>query len=422
MRVLVVGAGGREHALVWQLRGGQTAAQVYAAPGNPCIAPIARCLPIDPSDILRLAASASELQIDLTVVGPEAPLAAGIVDAFQAQRLRIFGPAEAAAQIESSKVFAKQLMARCDIPTAPFEVFTSPADAMSYARALNRPQVVKADGLTAGKGVVVCNDSVEAERAIFDLMVARKFGDAGSRIVIEERLTGSEASILALVGPRGVVPLLPAQDYKRAFDGDQGPNTGGMGAIVPGMVPPAVAAEVVEAIIEPALWAMEREGRPYAGVLYAGVMVTDDGPKALEFNCRFGDPETQAILPLLDSDLTEAMIDLLDGRTPSLRWKDGAAACVVLASRGYPGHAETGRPILGLDDAGGVLVFHAGTAESDGRPFTAGGRVLNVVGTGDTLEDAVDRAYTGVARIHFDGMHYRRDIGRRVSVAEEVTA
>ena len=423
MRVLIVGAGGREHALVWKLRQGQTPVQVYAAPGNPGIDSLVRCLPIDSTDIVGLRKATEELAIDLTVVGPEAPLAAGIVDAFRAGGVRIFGPTQAAAQIESSKVFAKQLMARHGIPTAPFEVFTNPADAVAYVRRLNRPQVVKADGLAAGKGVIMCEDPVEAERAIIDLMVGRKFGEAGSRVVIEERLTGFEASILALVGPRGIVPLLPARDYKRAYDGDQGPNTGGMGAIAPGAVPPAVAAEVVETILEPAVWAMEREGRPFTGVLYAGVMVTDSGPQVLEFNCRFGDPETQAILPLLESDLTEAMIDLLDGSTPSLRWRDGAAACIALASRGYPGRAETGRPIFGLDNPGPALVFHAGTAESDGRIVTAGGRVLNVVATGDTLEEAVDRAYSGVARIQFEGMQFRRDIGRRaVSVAEEVTA
>lgn len=421
MRVLVVGAGGREHALVWKLRQGRTPVQVYAAPGNPGIALLARCLPIDFTDIAGLLHAAEELEIDLTVVGPEAPLAAGIVDVFRAQGLRIFGPTQAAAQIESSKVFAKQLMARSGIPTAPFEVFTDPAKAVAYVRTLNFPQVVKADGLAAGKGVMVCEDAPQAERAIFDLMVAKKFGEAGSRIIIEERLNGDEASILALVGPGGVIPLLPAQDYKRAYDGDRGPNTGGLGAIVPGTVSPSVAADVVEAIIEPTVWAMEREDRIYTGVLYAGVMVTDDGPKVLEFNCRFGDPETQVILPLLESDLTEAMINLLDVKTPSLRWKDGAAACVVLASRGYPGSPERGQPIFGLEDPGGVLVFHAGTAASHGRIVTAGGRVLNVVATGDTLEEAVERAYSGVARIQFEGMHFRRDIGqRKVAVSEEV--
>ncbi len=400
---------------MWKLRQGQTPVHVYAAPGNPGIASLARCLPIDSTDIAGLLHAAEELEIDLTVVGPEAPLAVGIVDVFRARGLRIFGPTQAAAQIESSKVFAKQLMARHGIPTALFEVFSNPTDAVAYVRRSHRPLVVKAEGLAAGKGVAVCEGPAEAERAIVDLMVARKFGDAASRIVIEERLTGYEASILALVGPGGIVPLLPAQDYKRAYDGDLGPNTGGMGAIVPGTVPLSVAAEVVETIIEPAVWTMAGEGCPYTGVLYAGVIVTDDGPKALEFNCRFGDPETQAILPLLETDLVEAMIDLLDGRTPSLRWEDGAAACVVLASRGYPDRLETGHPIRGLDALEDVLLFHAGTAASHGRIVTAGGRVLNVVATGDTLEEAVEHAYSGVARIQFEGMHFRSDIGKDVS-------
>ncbi|MGH2361299.1 MAG: phosphoribosylamine--glycine ligase [bacterium] len=410
---MVVGAGGREHALVWKLRQGQTPAQVYAAPGNPGIAALAQCLPIDPSNLQAFADAASELSVDLTIVGPEAPLVSGLVNIFRARGLRIFGPSQAAAEIEGSKVFAKQLMASQEIPTAPFEVFTDPAEALRYIRDAGRPFVIKADGLAAGKGVVVTEVRAEAERAVFDFMVARKFGSAGARILIEERLQGYEASVIALVGPGGIVPLLPAQDYKRALEGDRGPNTGGMGAIAPGMIPLSVAAEVVETIIEPAVAVMADEGRPYSGVLYAGVMVTDDGPKALEFNCRFGDPETQAILPLLESDLAETMVDLLDGGTPRLSWIPGSAACVVVASRGYPGPIETGHPISGLGDVDDAVVFHAGTAVSHGRLVIAGGRVLNVVGIGEKLEEAVDRAYAGVARIHFEGMHFRTDIGRR---------
>jgi phosphoribosylamine--glycine ligase len=404
---------------VWKLRQGQTPAQVYAAPGNPGIAALAQCLPIDPSNLQAFADAASELSVDLTIVGPEAPLVSGLVDIFRARGLRIFGPSQAAAEIEGSKVFAKQLMASHEIPTASFEVFTDPAETLRYIRDAGRPLVIKADGLAAGKGVVVTEVRAEAERAVFDFMVARKFGSAGARILIEERLQGYEASVIALVGPGGIVPLLPAQDYKRALEGDRGPNTGGMGAIAPGMIPLSVAAEVVETIIEPAVAVMADEGRPYSGVLYAGVMVTDDGPKALEFNCRFGDPETQAILPLLESDLAETMVDLLDGGTPRLSWIPGSAACVVVASRGYPGPIETGHPISGLGDVDNAVVFHAGTAISRGRLVTAGGRVLNVVGIGEKLEEAVDRAYAGAARIHFEGMQYRRDIGRRV-VSEEV--
>lgn len=421
MRVLVVGAGGREHALVWKLRQGQTPAQVYAAPGNPGIAALAQCLPIDPSNLQAFADAASELSVDLTIVGPEAPLVSGLVDIFRARGLQIFGPSQAAAEIEGSKVFAKQLMASHEIPTASFEVFTESSEALRYIRDAGRPLVIKADGLAAGKGVVVTEVRAEAERAVFDFMVARKFGSAGARILIEDRLQGYEASVIALVGPGGIVPLLPAQDYKRALEGDRGPNTGGLGAIAPGMIPLSVAAEVVETIIEPAVAVMADEGRPYSGVLYAGVMVTDDGPKALEFNCRFGDPETQAILPLLESDLAETIVDLLDGGTPRLSWIPGSAACVVVASRGYPGPIETGHPISGLGDVDDAIVFHAGTAISHGRLVTAGGRVLNVVGSGEKLEEAVDRAYAGAARIHFEGIHYRRDIGRRV-VSEEVIA
>jgi phosphoribosylamine--glycine ligase len=416
-----VGAGGREHALVWKLRQGQTPAQVYAAPGNPGIAALAHCLPIDSADLEALADVASELSIDLTIVGSEAPLAAGIVDLFQARQLRVFGPSRVAAQIETSKIFAKQLMARYAIPTAAFEVFDDPARAMSYARAAKLPLVVKADGLAAGKGVIIAEDRVDAERAVVDLMVTRKFGDAGSRVVIEERLEGYEASLLALVGPGGMTPLLPAQDFKRVGDRNQGPNTGGMGAITPGTISASVAADVVETIIEPTMAALAENARPFVGVLYAGVMVTRDGPKVLEFNCRFGDPETQAILPLLESDLAETMVDLLDGGTPHLSWTPGSAACVVLASRGYPGRIETGHPISALGDVDNAIVFHAGTATSKGRLVTAGGRVLNVVGVAETLAEAADRAYSALSHIHFEGMHFRRDIGRQeVPIVERV--
>jgi len=419
LRVLVVGAGGREHALVWKLRQGQTPAQVYAAPGNPGIAGLAHCLPVDSTNLQALADVASELSIDLTIIGPEVPLAAGIVDFFWGRGLRVFGPSQAAAQIEVSKVFAKQLMVHHEIPTAPFVVFTDPAEALRYVRSAGRPLVIKADGLAAGKGVVVTEDRAEAERTVFDLMVARQFGSAGERILIEECLEGYEASVLALVGPGGIVPLLPAQDYKRLHEDGRGANTGGMGAIAPGMIPPSVAAEVVETIIEPAIAAMADEDRPYTGVLYAGVMVTSDGPKVLEFNCRFGDPETQAILPLLESDLADAMFDLLDGSVPRLIWNQCAAACVVLASRGYPGSIETGDPILGVDNVEDVLVFHAGTAVSDARLVTAGGRVLNVVGAAETLADAADRVYAAISHIRFEGMHFRTDIGRS-SLVESV--
>lgn len=413
-RFLVIGAGGREHALVWKLNQDPVGPQIYAAPGNPGISTLASCLPVPPNDLAALASMAEALAIDLTVVGPEAPLASGIVDVFRAWGLRIFGPVRAAAELEASKVFAKRLMQRHGIPTAPFEVFERADEAIGYVRRANRPLVVKADGLAAGKGVVVASDPQDAEAAVIDMMVWGAHGAAGDRVVIEERLEGREVSVLAFVSGRRVFPLLPAQDYKRAHDGNRGLNTGGMGAIAPAPLSLEMVERVVNEILEPVAAAMVAEGRPYTGVLYAGVMVTADGPQVLEFNCRFGDPEAQVILPLLDGDLAEVMIDVLDGRAPELRWRNGSAACVVLASRGYPGSFEPGIPIQGLDDVpDDVLVFHAGTRGQGDAIVTAGGRVLNVVGTGSTLDEAAGRAYAGAARVSFEGKHFRTDIGSR---------
>jgi len=430
LKVLVVGSGGREHALAWRLAQG-AGIQVYAAPGNPGIASVAQCLPIPASDILGLAGAAADLGVDLTVVGPEAPLAAGITDAFTARGLRIIGPTAAAAQIEASKAFAKTLMRKRHIPSAEFAVFDTPADAVAFVRGRDTPVVVKADGLAAGKGVVVARTAEEAEAAVIDLMVRRTHGAAGMRVVIEERLEGEEASVLALVRGERVWPLMPARDYKRARDGDTGPNTGGMGAIAPAPLPPRALERAMDEIVEPVAAAMAREGRPYTGVLYAGLMLTDQGPKVLEFNCRFGDPEAQVILPLLEGSLIGALLDLVGGGQPALRWTGSAAACVVLASPGYPDRYRTGIPITGPRDVPeDVLLFHAGTAMADGELVTAGGRVLNVVGTGPTMEDAVARAYRGVACISFEGMHFRTDIGVKgdvrsstlVAVSGEVTA
>jgi len=415
LRLLVVGSGGREHALAWKVAGGAAPCNLHAAPGNPGIATLGTCHPASATDIPALAALAEDLRVDLTVVGPEAPLAAGIVDAFRARGLRIFGPTQAAARLESSKVFAKILLRAHRIPTANFQIFTTPVEALTYIRRQNRPLVVKADGLAAGKGVVVADDSHQAEQAVVDLMVRRVHGEAGRRILIEDRLEGPEVSVLAFVDGGRVFPLLPAQDYKRALDGDRGPNTGGMGAIAPARVPLAVVARIVDEILEPVASAMVEAGCPYTGVLYAGLMLTADGPQVLEFNCRFGDPEAQAILPLLDGDLADAMIACLGGGAPDLRWHDGAAVCVVAASGGYPGPAETGVPIQGLDAVPeDVLVFHAGTAARDGRIVTAGGRVLNVVGRGASLEEARAQAYDALARITFEGMEFRTDIGAAV--------
>lgn len=421
MRLLVVGSGGREHVLAWRFTRDAASHNLHAAPGNPGIASLSACHAVPATDIPALVHLAEALRPDLTVVGPEAPLAAGIVDAFRALGFRIFGPTREAARLESSKVFAKTLLRRRGIATAAFEVFTNPAEAVAYIRAQRRPLVVKADGLAAGKGVIVARDAREAEAAVLDLMVRRVHGAGGERIVVEDRLEGAEVSVLAFVSGRTVVPLLPAQDYKRAQDGGRGPNTGGMGAIAPAGAPLGDLARVVDEVLEPVAAAMVDDGRPYTGILYAGVMLTEAGPQVLEFNCRFGDPEAQVILPLLEGDLADAMAAALDGRAPDLRWSDHAAACVVLASGGYPGRHTTGVPIHGLADVpAGTLIFHAGTAVRDGQVVTAGGRVLNVVATGASVAEARDRAYAAVGAIRFDGMHYRTDIGAPDAVPETV--
>ncbi len=428
MRVLVVGAGGREHALAWKLSQDSASSHLYAAPGNPGTAELAENVPIASTDIERLVDFAEHSRIDLTVVGPEVPLAAGLVDAVKAKGLRIFGPTRAAARLEASKVFAKDLMRRHSIPTAAFEVFTSPLAATAYVQGQRRPLVIKADGLAGGKGVIVAQTPDGAQQAIEDMMIRGMFGDAGRHVVIEECLEGTEVSLLVLVGPGGVTPLIPAKDYKRALDGDHGPNTGGMGAVAPvDLVPGTDLAgilyrvpleQIMASIVEPVVAAMRREGRPYTGVLYVGLMLTVDGPKVLEFNCRFGDPEAQVILPLLESDLGEAMLAVLAGESPRLTWRSGHAVCVVPASGGYPGSHTTGHPIHGLDSLPrDVVVFQAGTRLEGSRVVTAGGRVLNVVGLGETRQQAVDRAYAGVSRIAFEGMQFRTDIGRLVTPA-----
>ncbi len=411
-KILVVGSGGREHALAWQLArdGG---AQLYAAPGNPGMASLAECLPIEPTAVSALASAAEQLHIDLTVVGPEAPLAAGLVDAFATRGLLAFGPTQRASQVEASKVFAKNLMRRARIPTAPFAVFDNPIDATAYVRRLGRPVVVKADGLAAGKGVVVARDATEALGAIDALMIRRAYGDAGARVVIEEKLDGEEVSVLAFVHGAHMWPLLPARDFKRAADADTGPNTGGMGAVAPPPLPVGVVDQIIAQILEPAAAAMAADGCPFIGVLYAGIMLTPMGPQALEFNCRFGDPETQVILPLLDAPLADVLLDVIHGREPLLRWADQSAVCVVLASGGYPGQFRTGLPISGLDTVSkDVMVFHAGTGLRAADVVTAGGRVLNIVARGASIPQASDRVYSAIQGIQFEAMQYRRDIGR----------
>jgi phosphoribosylamine---glycine ligase len=417
--ILVIGSGGREHALVWKIAQSPLVGQIYAAPGNGGTAELATNIPLAATDIDGLLSFATEKKIGLTVVGPEDPLAAGIVDRFQAAGLAIFGPSQAAAQLEASKAFAKQFMRETGIATAAYETFADFETAVAYTRQQSGKLVVKASGLAAGKGVIMCETAAQAEAALRHMMLDQSFGVAGQEVVIEEWLEGPELSLLAFCDGRTVVPMLPARDHKRAFDGDQGPNTGGMGAFAP---PPDVDTALVEAIsrtvLAPAVLGLAERGIPYVGVLYAGLMLTADGPKVLEFNCRFGDPETQVVLPMLAADLVEIMWACIDGRLhPNLvQRRPGACATVVMAAPGYPGSYPKGLPISGLATAAAldeVLVFQAGTAVNEaGQLVTSGGRVLAVTGLGAGLETAVDRAYAGVTHIHFEQAHYRTDIGR----------
>jgi phosphoribosylamine--glycine ligase len=419
MRVLVVGGGGREHALAWKLRQSPRVRELFCAPGNGGIAQVATCVPIDATDVRGLLAFAQERRIDFTVVGPEAPLSAGLVDLFADHGLRAFGASRAAAELEGSKAFAKELMRRHGIPTAAARTFTDVGQARAYVRATGAPLVVKADGLAAGKGVIICRTLAEAEAALVDIMERRLFGSAGDRVLIEEFLEGEEASFLAFTDGEAVVAMPASQDHKAVFDGDRGPNTGGMGAYSPApVVTPALEAEVMRTVMVPTVRAMAAEGRPYRGVLYAGLMITAAGIRVLEYNARFGDPEAQPVLMRMDGDLLPVLEACVDGRlaqTP-VAWLEDAAVCVVLASGGYPGAYPKGLPIDGLAEAAreeGVVVFHAGTALRDGRVVTDGGRVLGVTARGATVRAAVDRAYRAAGKISFEGMHYRRDIAYR---------
>ena len=400
MRVMVVGSGGREHALVETLAASTLQPEMYAAPGNPGISRIAQTVDIPADDLVALRDYARENEIDLTVVGPESPLIGGISEAFWEADLKVFGPSRAAARIEGSKVFAKELMRHAGVPTARYEAFDTEAAAIAYLRAhRDYPVVVKADGAAAGKGVTVARSRDEAQEAVRESFGGR-FGAAGERVVVEECLEGREASIFVITDGHDILPFLPAQDYKRAFDADEGSNTGGMGSYSPLMwMEPATYAAILEDIIRPTIHQLALIGAPYTGLLYAGVMVTETGPKALEFNCRFGDPETQVILPRLGSDLLELMLaagnEDLAGR--EVVWSADKAVCVVLASEGYPETSSSGDEITGLENIpAGVYVYHAATEERDGRFFTAGGRVLNVVGTGPSIIEARARAYAAV--------------------------
>lgn len=430
MKVLVVGKGGREHALVWKLTQSPRVERVYATPGNPGMAQMATCVPINADlditagaelqhEIARLRDFALAEGIRLTVVGPESSLAGGLVDVFHAAGLKVFGPTAAAARLESDKAFAKDLMARTGVPTAAFRTFTDSARAIAYVQEQGAPVVVKASGLAAGKGAIVCHTLTEATDAIRQLMDERVFGASGATVVVEEFMQGEEASFFVLTDGTDFVPLVSAQDHKPILEGDQGPNTGGMGAYAPAPVmTPALIEATENRIVRPVLAGMRDSGCPFQGVLYCGLMIDDSGPRVVEFNCRFGDPEAQVILPLLETDLAEVLEAACDGRLATLRIDNstGAAVCVVMASGGYPGPYEKGKAIHGIDTVDGrdgVMVFHAGTARKDGQLVTSGGRVLGVTATAPDTAAAVQRAYAAADRISFEGAYYRRDIAYR---------
>jgi len=419
MKVLVIGSGGREHALAWKLRQSARVSQVYCAPGNGGVAQEAQCLPVDLKSLPALVALAQQVMPDLTVVGPELPLTLGVVDEFTRRGWKIFGPTKAAARLEWSKSFAKEFLQRHHIPTAPFAICDSTQEVNDALSHFHMPIVVKADGLAAGKGVVICKNREEALTCAAEMLSGKMLGEAGARVVLEECLQGDELSFLVLSDGERVAPLVGAQDYKRVNDGDTGPNTGGMGAYsTPTLVDDQMRDWLVNHIARPVVTGMRAEGAEYKGVLYCGMMMTARGPMVLEFNCRFGDPETQPILMRLESDLVEALEAAIEGRTSDgdFKWSPDAAVCVVMASGGYPGSFEVGRRIMGLEDAekiSGVKVFHAGSSSRDGGYYTAGGRVLGVTARGADLQAAVSRAYEAAGKIGFEGVHYRKDIAAR---------
>ena len=419
MQVLVVGSGGREHALAWKLSQSKHVRKVYIAPGNAGTSLCGENVVIPAEDIDGLKTFALAKRIDLTVVGPELSLTLGIVDAFEAAGLKIFGPSKAASELEGSKAFSKDLMRRYNIPTAFYKKFDDYDQACDYIETHKPPYVVKADGLAAGKGVYICATAREAYSALDAMMRKKAFGSAGSKVVIEEFLTGEEASFLAITDGKTIVPLPAAQDHKAVFDNDAGPNTGGMGAYSPApVITETLAKDILDTVIHPAINALGAEGRPYAGVIYAGLMISGGKPKVLEFNCRFGDPETQPILMRLESDLFELLLAASERRLRDVTpvWSPRASVCVVMASGGYPGDYSKGSVISGLDEAAkikDVMVFHAGTAAKGGKVVTNGGRVLGVTALGDTIKDAIGRAYEAAGVISWEGAHYRKDIGRK---------
>ncbi|HBR14434.1 MAG TPA: phosphoribosylamine--glycine ligase [Candidatus Omnitrophica bacterium] len=428
MKVLIVGSGGREHALAWKIKQSPMVKELYCAPGNGGIAQISECVDIPAEDIQRLVQFAKKKAIDLTVVGPEAPLVAGIVDVFKKEGLAIFGPSQLAAQLEGSKVFAKEFMQKYDIPTAAFESFDDIREARAFLAKAEFPLVIKADGLAAGKGVMICQNMEEGEESLVQMMEDKIFQEAGRRVIIEECLKGEEVSILAISDGKNYVLLDSSQDHKRIFDDDLGPNTGGMGAYSPA---PIVDAELLrridESIIGPVIRGMKKEGAPFEGILYAGLMITIEGPKVLEFNVRFGDPETQVILPRWKNDLLEIMLACGEGRLNKvqLQWDPRPCVCVVMSSGGYPSKYETGKEILGLEKVQGKLdtmIFHAGTKKEGKKILTAGGRVLGVTALGRDILEAIERAYEVVEQIQFDRCFFRRDIGSKAMKHKGVRA
>lgn len=425
MKVMIVGGGGREHALAWKISQSKKVDKIYAAPGNAGIAEIAECVPIGVMELEKLAEFAAKEKIDLTVIGPDDSLGAGVVDAFEAKGLRVFGPRKNAAVIEASKAFSKDLMKKYNIPTAAYEVFTSADAALEYLKTSSFPTVLKADGLALGKGVLICNTYEEAVAGVKTIMQDKQFGSAGDKLVIEEFMTGREVSVLAFSDGKTIKTMTSAQDHKRAKDGDQGLNTGGMGTFSP---TPFYTKEVDEFcqkyIYQPTIDAMAAEGRPFVGVLFVGLMLTPKGPRVLEYNARFGDPETQVVLPRMKNDIVEVFEACIDGRldTIDLQFEDNAAVCVVLASNGYPEHYEKGFPIYGLEafkDKDSYFVFHAGTKLADGKVVTNGGRVLGVVAKAENLKKARAEAYAATEWISFENKYKRNDIGKAIDAAEE---
>ena len=419
MKVLVVGGGGREHALVWKIAQSPKASKIYCAPGNAGISEQATLVPIKANDLNGLLEFALKEKIDLTVVGPEEPLTKGIVDLFESKGLFIFGSSKKAAEIEGSKAFAKEMMKKYHLPTASYEIFEDPKEAKKYIRKQGVPIVVKADGLAAGKGVIVCHTVEEAIQSVERIMVEKTFGEAGNRLVVEEYLIGEEASYIAFTDGKAILPMASSQDHKPIFDGDKGPNTGGMGAYSPApVVTDEVHEKILEKILRPLIQGMGEEGRPYKGVLYAGLMIDEGHPKVLEFNARFGDPETQPVLMRMKGDIVPILEACMNGNLSGceIEWDSRASLCVVMASGGYPGDYEKGKPIAGLKEVSkmeGIFVFHAGTALKDGQMVTNGGRVLGVAGLGKDIPRAIERTYEAVKKISWGGVHYRTDIGQK---------